>query len=110
MRIAMIKEKIDFTDLTISCNDLLRKSRRVSGPVDNTWIRVKIKIPNQYAIKKIEDWIEENLIYSWFSYHFQDRIYDKKSTELTMILRFESNNDALMFKLKDGYNAWQNYE
>lgn len=102
----MIKDKLEFTDYTVYSNQLLRQNRKVAL-ADSSWTRVKIFVPDGYSSKKVEDWIEENLTSAYYCYTYANRTYDKKQNGYTMILRFKENNDALMFKLQGGHQAYQ---
>jgi hypothetical protein len=98
-------EVIRFTDLEVSTRELLRLNQQ--GPMNLSWTRVQFIVPDSWdAVKKVQEWLKENCPGEWSSYNFQHP-KSKKSGEYTMVVRFEDNNDALMFKLRGGHQAWQ---
>lgn len=103
----MLKDKLDFTDHTVYTSQILKKTRKVTGPVNTSWTRVKVVIPDAYSGKKVEEWVEEHLTGPWFCYQYHNRAFDKKANGFTMIFRFKDKNDALMFKLQGGHQAYQ---
>lgn len=97
---------VEFSGLTLNLGELFNKTRKVDGPTPRSWTRVTVILPDAYhSAKQIEDWIVANLTGRWSSYTFQRRALDKKNHDSAMVIRFEDNNDALMFKLMGGHQA-----
>jgi hypothetical protein len=57
------------------------------------------------AFKAVREWLVSNCGGDWREHHFSDP--RSKNNELTMIVKFENRDDALMFKLRGGHQAWQ---
>lgn len=71
------------------------------------WTRVQFNIPDSWeSIKKVQDWLRENNPGQWASYCYQHP-KSRKTNDHTMVVRFQDKNDALMFKLRGGHQAWQ---
>jgi hypothetical protein len=105
----MIKEEINFTGLTIKTSDLYPQHRKYEGSViPESWVKVIISLPDNFqAPKKIEEWIETNLFCRWHSYTYNNRDIEKSKHGSTMIIHFEDNTSAMMFKLQGGHLAHQ---
>jgi hypothetical protein len=96
---------IQFTDFEISTDVLFRRAH--SGPMNPSWTRVQFPISNNWDDHiEVEKWLGENTPGKWASYHYQNP--KGKKHDFTMIVRFENKNDALMFKLRGGHQAWEN--
>lgn len=101
-------KEIDFGDGPISVSNIRMVTRRYYAPIPRTWSRVQFQMPYDFdAVSKIRDWLETNLTGRYMLYHFTKNAPDERPE--TVVIRFESRNDALMFKLKDGHNAWQKH-
>ena len=77
------------------------------GPMNPNWTRVQFAVNDQWeGPKKVQDWLKENCPNRWSSYH---HLNPKSKTEdiVIMVVRFEDKNDALLFKLRGGHQAWQ---
>lgn len=95
---------LSFTDFEIPTDRLFQFLS--SGPVDLKWVRVQFKISDNYeAPKQIEEWLKLNCPGRWSSYSYSDP--KSKTYENIMVVRFEDRNDAIMFKLRGGHQAWQ---
>lgn len=93
-----------FTDFEVPVNRLFRRSQQ--GPMNLTWTRTQFTIPDSYeAPKKVEEWLSENTPGRWATYSYQNP--KSKNSDYVMVVRFEDKNDALMFKLRGGHQAWE---
>lgn len=96
---------ISFTDLEVTTSSLLQAGH--SGPMKLDWTRVQFILPDSWdAGKKVQDWLRDNCPGIWQAYSYQHPKH-KKTGEHLMVVRFEDKNDALMFKLRGGHQAWQ---
>jgi hypothetical protein len=97
---------IQFTGLEIDEHCL--KSRRIFAGWPVHWTRFEIQVAGHSdPVKEIEHWIEENLSEGRYGIYAQKIGF---SSSTTIVLGFESNNDALMFKLLDGHLAHKQEE
>lgn len=98
---------VDLGDGPIDVKSLKVVSRRHYAPCPRNWSRVQFQIPVDYeALPRIKEWLEANGAGKYYTYHY---IHPRSHTQpQAVVVLFESRNDALMFKLKDGFKAWQN--
>jgi len=96
---------LKFTDFEIPADRI--NARFHAGPMNLTWIRTQFSIPDGYdAPRKVEQWLEQNAANRWATYSYQSP--KGKAHDFVMVVRFEDRNDALMFKLRGGHQAWEN--
>lgn len=99
-------ESVSFTDLEIPAsqlNGLLTKNR----PTPASWQRVQFNIPNGHtSAQAVEEWLKTNCPSDWTSYNYSDP-KSKNHYERVMVVRFENKDDALLFKLRGGHQAWE---
>lgn len=93
-----------FTDFEVPLSSLFRRNKQ--GPMNLTWTRVQFMIPDGYeAPKSVEEWLTENTPGEWQTFHYNSP--KGKTNEFVMVVRFKDKNDALMFKLRGGHQAWE---
>lgn len=98
-------DSISFTDLEVQTSSLFRRS--LSGPTNLQWTRVRFTIPNGYdAPQAVSDWLADNTPGRFDVWFYQDP--KSRDGEYRMVVNFEDKNDALMFKLRGGHQAWEN--
>lgn len=96
---------ISFTDLEIPVSSLIKGA--LKGPMDTTWTRVQFVIPNGWdAPQHVENWLYDNIGGEWQSYNYQSP--KGQRNDYIQVVRFRDRNDALMFKLRGGHQAWEN--
>jgi hypothetical protein len=96
---------LKFTDFEIPTEALFRKSHL--GPMNLDWVRTQFVVPDAYdAPRKVEQWLNENCPGRWATYNYQSP--RGKTNDHVMVVRFEDKNDALMFKLRGGHQAYEN--
>ena len=95
---------VKFKDLEFDSKDILRPARQVFHSWPNHWTRTEIEIKDKYYLDTLPliDWIEENLSGRW---GMLQRSTPNKSKEFIVMLCFEFENDALMFKLLGGHEV-----
>ena len=94
---------LSFTDFEIPVDTLFRRAQQ--GPMNLAWTRTQFTIPDGYdAPRAVETWLGENCPGKWATYNYQSP--KGKTNEHIMVVRFEDRNDALMFKLRGGHQAW----
>lgn len=94
---------ITFTDFEVPLDTILRHSQQ--GPMDLRWTRTQFTIPDGYdAPRAVEAWLVENCPGRWQTYHYHSP--KGRDDGYSMVVRFEDKNDALMFKLRGGHQAW----
>ena len=105
-------KEIKFTNFVMNEHDLKRVSTAgITTPVTPEWSRVHFTVPtSRDAVTAVYDWLEQNCSGMWSSYKY----YESNGTgghsfssEYRMIVSFESVDDALLFKLRDGHLAWE---
>ena len=104
---------IKFHDLTVNASDLISPSgRRVAHQWGRSWTRIEVAIPDMWESPgKISAWIEQNLSGGRFGLFYtedKDRPTNPSHTwdrNYKLIIGFEVEDDALMFKLLDGHVA-----
>jgi len=95
---------LQFTDFDVSIETLFR--RALTGPMNRAWTRVEFSVPDAWeANKAVEKWLTENTPGRWATTHYSNP--RSKENSYTMVVRFEDKNDALMFKLRGGHQAWE---
>ena len=96
--------EVSFTDLDVPIQSLFRRASQ--GPMNLCWTRTQFNIPDSYdAAKAVEMWLIEHCPGRWQAYHYVSP--KGKGEDQVMVVRFEDKNDALMFKLRGGHQAWQ---
>lgn len=96
-----------FEDYEVPVSDLYSTGNGVNGPVPTTWTRTQFNIPNNYsAPAEVTKWLDENCPGRYSSWFYQDP--RSKEHAAVMVVKFESRNDALMFKLQGGHQSWEN--
>lgn len=100
---------------TIKFSDIEIKPLPVNSPgeapymslIPKSWTRIQFDIPsNTHYVGKIYDWIRTNSGDCWSGYYYSPG--DKET--FTVVIKFKDRNDALMFKLRDGFQAWKTEE
>ena len=71
------------------------------------WTRIEVPVPQEYyhGSEIVDKWIEKNLYGRWGMIERTQR-----RGENLLIICFEFENDALMFKLLGGHEAWEEDE
>lgn len=96
---------LSFTDFEVPVDSLFRRAQQ--GPMNLAWTRTQFAVPDSYeAPKAVELWLTENTPGKWATYSYQSP--KGKSSDFIMVVRFEDKNDALMFKLRGGHQAFEN--
>jgi len=102
----MLKDSVEFTDLEVPIHDVLSQYRNQhQGIIPYSWARVRITIPLGFnESEMVKKWLAENTTQAWSINQSDD--YHNSKTNVTV--RFQNIDDALMFKLSDGYRSWEN--
>lgn len=94
--------KFDGLECTV---DQLLQSKTRRFPTPGGWTRVHFIIPDNYeAPQKVDAWLSKNCPSKWASYNYTDP--KNKKHDIIMVVRFESKDDALLFKLRGGHQCW----
>lgn len=102
---------IKFHDLTVKASDLINPGgRRVTHQWGKSWTRIEVSVSDMWESPgKIANWIEHNLSggrYGLFYTEDRDRPAERSwDRNYKLIIGFEVEDDALMFKLLDGHVA-----
>lgn len=97
-------DTIKFTDYEVDVRSLFQRS--LSGPANLKWTRVLFPIPDGFqAPQTVMNWLGDNTPGQFDTWHYQNP--RSKNGEYAMVVCFEDKNDALMFKLRGGHQAWQ---
>ena len=95
---------LKFTDYDVNIKALTWQGPQSLPP--NTWTRIKFNLPGQQeATKAVCEWLVANCAGDWRQHSFPDP--KSRSGERTMVVKFEVRDDALLFKLRGGHQAWQ---
>lgn len=95
---------LTFTDFEVPVEQIFRRAHQ--GPMNTTWTRTQFSVPDGFeAPRKVEEWIIRNTPGRWASYSYQNP--KDKRHDYIMVVRFEDKNDALLFKLRGGHQAWE---
>jgi hypothetical protein len=95
---------LKFTDYDVNVKALTYQLPQSLAPSD--WTRVKFTVPGTHeAPKQVCEWLVSNCVGDWRQHNFPDP--KSKNNERTMVVKFQSRDDALMFKLRGGHQAWQ---
>lgn len=95
---------LQFTDFEVATEVLFR--RATNGPMNPSWTRVQFPIPDNWeAHLAVQKWLNDNTPSKWTSYHYHNP--KGKKQDYMMVVRFENKNDALMFKLRGGHQAYE---
>jgi len=111
---------VQFYERTINNDDLLQKGGRTNKPWPVNWTRMEIEIPDTYdAPDQIIKFINNDMECSrwgYFTYTDDDKknsfvsdnsfLYDIAGKNI-MVIGFEEEEDATMFKLMGGHEAWE---
>ena len=97
--------QLRFDGFTMNTNDL-EISSNDHAMCPSAWLRVHFQIPDSWnAPEKVTAWLEKNCKHKWRTYHYYNP--KKKDENYIMVVRFENKDDALLFKLMGGHQAWQ---
>ena len=103
----LLPKVIQFEGLELPIESFDQQEGTFSKPVPTTWKRVQFSIPDGYtSAKAVEEWLKVNCPNRWASYHYQNP-KQKAQGDRVMVVRFEDKNDALLFKLRGGHQAWE---
>ena len=97
----MLPAKVEFTGLIVEPLSVL-SGRIVSGPIPTEWTRVRFELQNGGSVEKINRWLHSNINQKWASY-----IVPLRNGVRVAVIAFESDSDAVMFRLKGGETAWK---
>jgi hypothetical protein len=101
-----IPDQVVFTGLTVVNTRLLMSGRKLSnGVIPSNWTRVTFDTGERYPMMGVDQWIGRNLVNRWSCGCFTQRKGDA-STVTTVMLAFEDEQDAVMFRLMEGETAW----
>jgi len=109
----MLPANVKFTDLEINTEKLVDVvSRCIDLPVPISWKKITVNNIDNNFENEILSWIQETLEGRWAYYMLFEHILPKdkkkfrgRSTNLKLVLFFESVNDAILFKMLSGHNA-----
>lgn len=95
---------VSFSGLELPAAQLMQSHRMHGQPVRKGWTRVQFVLPDRFdGAVRVLDWLSENCSARYSSYSYQDT--QPKSAGFIMVVNFENRNDALMFKLTDGFRG-----
>ena len=97
----MIPAIVKFTGLQIDPWQLL-KGRYVTGIISSNWCRIRFEIDQEGNLDKINRWVSANINGRFASYIIQIRFGLR-----IVVIAFEDDPDAVMFRLKGGETAWR---
>ena len=106
----MIHHTVRFTGVTLPTGMLSTRlgNRRTLGPIPASWARVIVDdAPNDGASRdRLERWVNETMQGRWGTYDIQSKS-DSFAALGRIVIAFENDDDALMFKLMDGGAIWK---
>jgi hypothetical protein len=95
---------VRFTGVTLNASDILGTygNRKIKGPFPGDWERVEVPLlAHQFGedfVGLMDQYVAENFESRWGVY--------KNDYESKLVVFFEDGNEAIMFKLMDGSNAY----
>lgn len=109
---------IHFHEMQVPAEEVTKPfGNKVSHHWGRDWTRIEFSIPETFSVPKvIEEWIENNLDGGRYGYFCTiDRSPNTNGRSrgplaYKMVIGFEFENDALMFKLLDGHLSFENRE
>lgn len=107
---------VKFFDLEVDPTNLVKPhGRRAKHAWGKHWTRIQVEIPEQHtAPGKIAAWIEENLSGGLYGLFYKEDKNNPSESQweknYILIIGFEDENDAIMFKLLDGHKAYEDDE
>jgi hypothetical protein len=97
----MMAAQVQFSNYTVNPRDLL-VGRVVAGPINPAWRRVRFEADHTAGVREqINRWLAANMNERWALSMTMMRF-----GEVTVVVAFESDVDAVMFRLKGGETAW----
>jgi len=96
----MMPATVRFTGLDLDPMGTLN-GREKKGPIPSSWLRIRFESDQGGNINKINKWLSANISGQWASYLVPLRFGVR-----VVIIAFESDTDAVMFRLKSGETAW----
>lgn len=102
----MIPLSVNFTGLTVPTLDLLygTNARKISAPFPSHCARIQVE-SNEFhpkMLEKVDKWVAKNIPGKWGSYSVAEA--------RQVVLFFDDDNDAILFKLLGGETAWKEQE
>jgi long-subunit acyl-CoA synthetase (AMP-forming) len=98
----MIPDKIFFTEFELDAASLLFEHgpRHVKTPAPAHYTRIEFTVADYMAniLQGVNAWIKNNLSGKWSSYMLENT--------QDVVLFFEEDSDAIMFRLLEGDKAW----
>ena len=101
----MIPETIKFTGLEIDPKELI-PGRCLKGVIPTHWTRLRFEIERssrRFYIELLNRWLFANITGKWIS-----NVVTLQGGAQMVIVAFESDTDAVMFRLQGGETAWNN--
>lgn len=109
---------VKFHNIDVNSEELINHgNREVKHCWGDSWTRIEIPIPEIWsAPKNIATWIENNLSEGKFGMFWVEDFNNNENSSNThswdgknykLIIGFEYENDALLFKLLDGHVAYE---
>ena len=97
----MIPDKVSFTGLDLDPREIHEPRKLFDMPYPVDWVRHQFTLvhPDYGFTRKLDRWLEKNIDGRWGSY--------VSSSGQICVIYFEKLNDAILFRLKDGENAWK---
>lgn len=105
-------KNVEFHNLVIPVADLhYPRGKQVAHAWHSSWTRIEIDLPEVWsAPEKVVRFINDNIDggrWGWFTLQGGEH---ELALTVTMVICFEIEEDAVMFKLLGGYAAWENDE
>jgi hypothetical protein len=97
----MMPAQVRFSGYTVDPRDLLL-GRVVKGPINPAWRRVRFQVENPAMLRWINRWLAANMNERWACY-----VVPLRFDDIIVVIAFESDVDAVMFRLKGGETAWK---
>lgn len=92
----MIPDTVAFTDLELNPREMMW-FRVVEGPFPASWAKLLLPPPSHAATRSVIQWTLENV-------NGRFGVIDSYPNSA---IYFEDTNDAILFRLKDGHEAWK---
>jgi len=102
------KREIHFTGFVFDATDLLTPQPAAIPPA---WRRIRFETENgrlrHLILARLHSWLSVNMTKQWICYAVPPIRSVSENTQTIVVVAFEDDTDAVMFRLKGGETAWK---
>jgi hypothetical protein len=101
----MIPLMVRFTGLEFDPMEMLQSRQLKDTYIPTEWSRIRFPVDFNADEEKIKQWVDKNTDGKWSIYTFLHN-HQNAGLAQTVVVAFELDVDAVMFRLKSGEVAW----